>query len=186
MTKQELGARNCLYPLPVVIVGAIVKGRPNFVTIAHVGIMDLKTISLGMNKTHFTKAGIFENRTFSVNIPSVDLVEKTDYSGLVSGRDIDKAQLFKIFYGKLKTAPMIEECPVNMECTLVKNVDFPAHDIFMGEVVATYCDESVLDERGMLDYALLRPILFTMNDAGYWRLGERFATAWSIGKGLKG
>jgi len=166
-------------------VGAIVRGRPNFVTIAHVGIMDLKTVSLGMNKTHFTKAGIFENRTFSVNIPSVDLVEKTDYCGLVSGKDVDKSQMFKIFYGQLKTAPMIEECPVNMECRLVKNVDFPAHDIFMGEVVATYADESVLDDQGRLDYALLKPILFTMHDAGYWRLGERFADAWSIGKSLK-
>jgi flavin reductase (DIM6/NTAB) family NADH-FMN oxidoreductase RutF len=72
-----------------------------------------------------------------------------------------------------------------MECRLVKNVDFPAHDIFMGEVVATYADESVLDDQGRLDYALLKPILFTMHDAGYWRLGERFADAWSIGKSLK-
>ena len=185
MAKRSLGARNCLYPMPTTLVGALVRGRPNFATIAHVGIMDLKTISLGMNKTHFTKAGIFENRTFSVNLPSVDMVEKTDYCGLVSGKNIDKSKLFKIFYGELKTAPMIEECPVNMECRLVKNVDFPSHDIFMGEVVAAYCDESVLNEEEKLDYTLLKPILFTMHDAGYWKLGERFADAWSVGKSLK-
>lgn len=171
--------------MPTTLVGALVRGRPNFATIAHVGIMDLKTISLGMNKTHFTKAGIFENRTFSVNIPSVDMVEKTDYCGLVSGKNVDKSKLFKIFYGELKTAPMIEECPVNMECRLVKNVDFPSHDIFMGEVVAAYCDESVLNEEEKLDYTILKPILFTMHDAGYWKLGERFADAWSVGKSLK-
>jgi len=185
MAKKALGARNCLYPMPTTLVGALVRGRPNFATIAHVGIMDLKTISLGMNKTHFTKAGIFENRTFSVNIPSVDMVEKTDYCGLVSGKNVDKSKLFKIFYGELKTAPMIEECPVNMECRLVKNVDFPSHDIFMGEVVAAYCDESVLNEEEKLDYTILKPILFTMHDAGYWKLGERFADAWSVGKSLK-
>ena len=183
--KTELGAKNCLYPLPTVLVGALVRGRPNYMTLAHVGIMDLKTVSLGMNKTHYTKAGIFENRTFSVNIPSEDMVEKTDYCGLVSGRTVDKSALFKTFYGKLRTAPMIEECPVNMECRLVKNVDFPAHDVFMGEVVATYCDDAVLDGMGRLDYALLKPILFTMGDAGYWKLGERFAMAWSVGKGLE-
>jgi len=185
MAKRELGAVNCLYPLPTVLVGALVRGRPNYCTIAHVGIMDLKTISLGMNKTHLTKAGIFENRTFSVNIPSVDMVEKTDYCGLVSGKTVDKSKLFKTFYGQLRTAPMIEECAVNMECRLVKNVDFPAHDIFMGEVVAAYCDESVLGDDEKLDYAKLRPILFTMHDAGYWKLGERFADAWSVGKSLK-
>lgn len=185
MAKQELGAKNCLYPMPTVLVGALVKGRPNFITIAHVGIMDLQTVSLGMNKTHFTKAGIFENRTFSVNIPSQDMVEKTDYCGLVSGKNVDKSGLFRIFYGKLETAPMISECPVNMECRLVKNVDFPSHDIFMGEVVATYADDSVLGPDGKLDYGLLKPILFTMQDAGYWTLGPRFADAWSAGKGLK-
>jgi hypothetical protein len=35
-----------------------------------------------------------------------------------------------------------------------------------------------------VDYGALRPILFTMDDKGYRRLGERFADAWSAGKGL--
>ena len=66
------------------------------------------------------------------------------YCGIVSGKKVDKGALFKTFFGKLKTAPMIEECPVNMECQLVRTVDFPTHDIFMGEVVNTFCDEAVL------------------------------------------
>jgi len=41
--KISLGAKNCLYPLPTTIVGANVNGRPNYITIAHVGIMDLGT-----------------------------------------------------------------------------------------------------------------------------------------------
>ena len=41
---------------------------------------------------------------------------------------------------------MIEECPVNMECRLIKTVDFPKHDIFIGEIVQTYCDEEFLME----------------------------------------
>jgi len=48
--KTELGAVNCLYPLPTTLVGAHVKGKPNFITIAHVGIMDLGSLSLGMIK----------------------------------------------------------------------------------------------------------------------------------------
>lgn len=76
--KVELGAKNCLYPLPTVLVGALVDGKPNFVTIAHVGIMDPGAVSLGMNKKHYTNAGIKANKTFSVNIPSTKMVKETD------------------------------------------------------------------------------------------------------------
>jgi flavin reductase (DIM6/NTAB) family NADH-FMN oxidoreductase RutF len=68
--KVKLGERNCLYPMPTTLVGALVNGKPNYVTIAHVGIMDSTSVSLGMNKNHYTNQGIKENKTFSVNIPS--------------------------------------------------------------------------------------------------------------------
>jgi flavin reductase (DIM6/NTAB) family NADH-FMN oxidoreductase RutF len=179
--KTEIGARNCLYPMPTTLIGATVNGKPNYTTIAHVGIMDNQSISLSMAKMHHTNAGIKEHGTFSVNIPSVELVKKTDYCGLVSGKDADKSGLFKTFYGKLKTAPMIEECPINMECKLAKTIDFPRHDVFVGEIVSTYCDNGLLKD-GVPDISKLEPILFVMNDRSYWKLGERLAKAWQIGK----
>ncbi len=61
--KKDIGGRNCLYPLPTVLVGAQVNGRPNYITMAHVGIADPDSISLGMNKKHYTNIGIKENRS---------------------------------------------------------------------------------------------------------------------------
>jgi flavin reductase (DIM6/NTAB) family NADH-FMN oxidoreductase RutF len=181
--KVEVGAKNCLYPLPTTLVGALVNGKPNYITIAHVGIMDLESVSLGMAKAHYTNSGIKANGAFSVNIPSVKMVKETDYCGLTSGKTQDKAALFKTFYGKLKTAPMIEECAVNMECQLIKTVDFPNHDVLVGKIVATYCDETVLTD-GVVDFGKVQPILFVMNDRSYWNLGDKFAKAWDIGKEL--
>ena len=182
--KIGLGAKNCLYPLPTTLVGALVNGKPNYITIAHVGIMDLGSVSLGMSKVHYTNAGIKANGTFSVNIPSVKMVKETDHCGLVSGKTEDKSALFKTFYGKLKSAPMIEECTVNMECELIKTIDFPSHDVFVGKIAATYCDEAVLTE-GVVDFGKVQPILFVMNDRSYWKLGDKFAKAWDVGKELK-
>ena len=179
--KIGLGAKNCLYPLPTTLVGALVNGKPNYITIAHVGIMDLGSVSLGMSKVHYTNAGIKANGTFSVNIPSVKMVKETDHCGLVSGKTEDKSALFKTFYGKLKSAPMIEECTVNMECELIKTIDFPTHDVFIGKIAATYCDEAVLTE-GVVDFGKVQPILFVMNDRSYWKLGDKFAKAWDVGK----
>ena len=79
--KMKLGPKNCLYPMPTTLIGALVNGKPNYVTIAHVGIMDMESVSLGMNKSHYTNAGIKENRAFSVNIPSARLVKEADYCG---------------------------------------------------------------------------------------------------------
>lgn len=161
------------------------RGGPNFVTIAHVGIMDLGSVSPGMAKAHYTNAGIKENGTFSINLPSADMVKETDYCGLVSGKHVDKAQLFHVFYGNLKTAPMIAECPISTECRHIKVVDFPKHDVFIGEIVTTYAEDAVLTD-GVVDYGKVRPLLFTMTDQSYWELGKRFAKTWSIGKEFEG
>ncbi len=181
--RTELGAKNGLYPTPATLVGATVDGSPNFLTIAHVGIMDPGDISIGLSKTHHTNRGIKDHKTFSINVPSTAQVKEVDYCGLVTGKHVDKAHLFDVFYGALKTAPMVAECPINMECRLVKTVDFPKHDVFIGEITATYADDSVLTD-GSIDYAKVQPILFTMPDQSYWKLGERFAKPWSVGKEL--
>jgi len=182
--KVELGPKNCLYPLPTILVGALVNDKPNYITIAHVGITEPAAVSLGMNKVHYTNQGIKTNRTFSINIPSITMVKETDYCGLISGKDKNKTDMFKTFYGQLKTAPMIEECSINMECELIKIVDFPNHDLFIGKVVATHCDESVLTN-GVVDLGKVQPILFAMNDRSYWSIGKKIGKAWSIGKEFK-
>lgn len=182
--KKRLGRVNALYPTPTVLVGATVDGKPNFITIAHVGIMTHSHISLGMGKIHYTNSGIKENKTFSVNIPHEMLVTETDYVGLVTGKKVDKSNLFDLFYGELETAPMIKECHVNMECRLERIVDFPTHDVFVGEIIETYADDSVLTN-GRIDVSKIKPLLFDMPMKKYWSLGNSIADCWNIGKNLK-
>ena len=185
--KTKLGGINVLYPTPTVVVGAMVKGRANYITIAHIGIVNHARpylISLSMAKAHHTNKGIRENKVFSVNIPSENLVVETDYVGMVSGKKTDKSGLFEAFYGEDKNAPMIAQCPVNMECRLYDTYDTPTHDLFIGEIVETYADESVLSE-GKVDLAKVRPLLFDMSSIQYWSLGEVVASCWSVGKQLK-
>jgi len=182
--KEKLGATNALYPLVTAIVGATVDGTPDFATIAHVGIAHLKGITLGMGNIHLTNKGILENETFSVNLPSEELVALTDHIGMVSGTQEDKSGLFELFYGELDTAPMIQECKVTMECKLIDHVKLPTHDLFVGEVVGTYADLDVLTN-GIVDIAKLKPLLFDMASKKYWGLGDPVAKCWSVGKEWK-
>ncbi len=185
--KKKLNAINVLYPTPTVLVGAVVDGKPNFITIAHIGIVNHARpylISISSAKAHYTNAGIKTHKAFSVNIPSEDLVVETDYAGMVSGKKTDKSELFEIFHGELENAPMIKACPINMECRLYDIYDTPTHDLFIGEIVETHADESVLTE-GKVDLAKLKPLLFDMSSIKYWSVGNTVANCWKVGKRLK-
>lgn len=184
---QPIGPVNALYPMPTTLVGAVVDGKPNFLAVAHVGILNHGTpqyLSIGLGKVHYSNAGIHANKAFSICLPSEALMVETDYCGIMTGRKTDKAALFDVFYGRLKTAPMIRQCPVNMELKLHDVLDFTTHDIFIGELVETYADDGVM-EAGKIDVARLRPLLFDMASKRYWSLGPSLGNCWSVGKSLK-
>lgn len=191
--RVKLGGLNALYPTPTTLVGAHVNGKPNFLTIAHVGILNYgpgaegarELISISLSKQHYTPQGIRENRAFSVNLPSEALIRETDYCGVVSGAKEDKASLFTIFYGTLPAAPMIEECPVCMECWVVDTYEITGYDVFIGEIVETYAHEGALTD-GRPDLAKIRPLLFDMNSRKYWGLNpEPLGDCWRIGVNFK-
>jgi len=185
--KKKIGSQNVLYPTPVTIVAALVNGKANFLNVAHVGILNAAAphlISLGMNKAHYTNIGIREQKTFSVNILSQDHMIKMDYVGLVSGSKTDKSGVFETFFGELKTSPLIRNCPLSMECRLHDTYELKTHDVFIGEIVATYADEAVLTD-GKVDLAKVKPLLFDMNTLQYWSLGQAMGKCWNVGKQYK-
>jgi flavin reductase (DIM6/NTAB) family NADH-FMN oxidoreductase RutF len=184
MEKIRLSPRTFLYPMPTVLIGANVSGEPNYTTIAYCGIAQNTPpmISVASAKVHYSNAGIKENKSFSVNIPSENMVKAVDFMGLNSGRSVDKSAIFEHFYGTLKTAPMIKECPLNLECRLVTIVDLKGgNEFFIGEIVAAYAEEKFLTS-GIPDVTKIRPIIFSMHDNNYWKLGDHLGRAWNIGK----
>jgi flavin reductase (DIM6/NTAB) family NADH-FMN oxidoreductase RutF len=184
---KPIGPVNALYPMPTTLVGTVVDEKPNFLAVAHVGILNHGTpqyLSIGLHKSHYSNAGIHASRTFSICLPSENLMEATDYCGIMTGKKTDKAALFDVFYGTLQTAPMIRECPVNMEMKLQEVLDFNAHEIFVGELVQTYVSDDV-DCDGVIDIARLKPLLFDMASKRYWSLGSALGQCWGAGKALK-
>ena len=183
--RQKIG-NNFFIPMPVVLVGTKVKGTVNFMAVGWCtrANADPPMIACGIGNHHHTPRGIAKTGTFSVNIPSRDLLEKTDYCGLVSGANVDKSQVFSVFYGVLKTAPMIRECPVTLECRLVKSVPLPTNTLYVGEIAAAYADLSAVKD-GKPDFQAMDPLLLTMPDNTYWTLGSAAGKAWSAGLKLK-
>ncbi|MDW7708849.1 MAG: flavin reductase family protein [Deferrisomatales bacterium] len=188
MDKVKLGPKTCLYPMPTVLVGALVGGKANYLTVAYCGIVQHKPpmVAVTLGRGHYTNVGIREHGTFSVNIPPARLAEVTDWVGLHSGAAVDKSGVFENVYGVLGTAPMIRECPLNLECRVVRTLDLGGmNEVFIGEIAEVYADPGILTE-GLPDLAKLDPIVFSMHDNTYWRVGEKLGTAWSLGRAFRG
>jgi len=185
MDKIKIDTNAFVYPMPMVIVGAVVDGKPNFMAAAWVARVNFKPpmimVALG---DHYTNRGIDANRAFSVNVPDVALMEKTDYCGIVSGRKVDKSKLFDVFSGSLPGAPLIRECPLVMACRLNQSVKLPFDTLYIGDIVEVYTEERFLTD-GKPDIKKMNPFTLTMPDNRYWRVGEMAGRAWSDGKKLK-
>jgi flavin reductase (DIM6/NTAB) family NADH-FMN oxidoreductase RutF len=185
--KIKISNNVFVYPMPVTLLGTNVGGKANFMALGWVSRVNANPpmIGIGVHKSHYTPEGIEENRSFSINFPGAEMIRETDYCGLVSGENKDKSSLFEVFYGELKTAPMIKECTLNLECRLVETLELPTNYFFVGEIVAAYSEEQYLTQ-GKPDIKKMEPLLLTMPDNSYWTVGDYAGAAWGIGKNLKG
>lgn len=165
-----------LYPCPVALVTCSDgKGKDNIVTLAWVGVANSTppTIAAGIRPTRYSASLIDKSREFVVNIPTVDILEKVDYCGVVSGFDVKKFEatgLTREPASKVK-APMIKECPINLECKVRRTLLLGSHRLYLGEVLETHVDQSILDSNGSIDYAKAQP--FVYNTREYWSLGKK-------------
>ncbi len=165
-----------LFPCPVVLVTCVdSNGEPNIITLAWAGTVcsEPPTIALGIRPTRYSHKLIKNSKEFVVNIPTAKIIKETDYCGVTSGKDIDKFSETKLTQeqaDKVK-APLIRECPVNMECVLKAIVPLGAHDMFLGEIVQVHIDPDILDEKGNIDFTKADPFVFNLGE--YWSLHKK-------------
>ena len=144
-----------LAPVPAVMVSCARKGeRPNIVTIAWAGTVnsDPPMCSVSVRKERFSHPMLTASREFTVTLPTAALAEKVDYCGVVSGRDVDKFAACGLTPEPAETvgAPLVAECPVNLECRVKQILELGSHDLFLADILAVRADERLIDEKGRL------------------------------------
>jgi flavin reductase (DIM6/NTAB) family NADH-FMN oxidoreductase RutF len=175
--------------MPVAMVGANVNEKPNFMTVAWHGVANAEPlmIAVAIRPHRHTYKGIKQNMTFSLNVPSTDQIKEADYCGIFSGARCDKVAdcNFKVFYGKLENAPMIEQCPVNVECRVAHILTLGTHAFVIGSVESVHISSScVTDEKP--DAEKIKPFIYVYGTAReYKSLGNHLAQAYTVGKELK-
>ena len=176
MAKKETKPGVSLFPVPVVLVTCADKdGRANIITLAWAGVVcsEPPMVSVSIRPHRYSHGLIKERKEFVVNIPTSDIMKQTDTCGVISGRDNDKFAVTGLTPEPARhvKAPMIKECPVSLECKLKTSIVLGTHEIFIGEVVATHIDESVMSAEGKIDFSKARP--FTFDCGEYWTLKEK-------------
>lgn len=171
----------CL-PWTQTLLGTQVQGKVNFMALDWLTRANFNPPMLGIcvGNTHASNQAIREMGQFSINVPTVDMIEVTDYCGITSAKREDKSKLFEVYYGELKSAPLITSCPLNIECRLVQTVDLPTNSFFIGEIVTIFTEEQYLSD-GKPDVKKIRPFLLTMPDNRFWSVGEKVGNAWKDG-----
>jgi len=170
-------------PYITVLAGASVDGKPNYATVGAYGVVSQKPVLyISLKNSHYTTAGVVENGFFSVNMPSSELLEKTDYCGIVSGSKVDKSKIFESFYDEAGNAPMIKECPINYLCKVVQTIPIFDFTMFLGEIVAVYANEDCVDN-GKPNALKMKPIV--MMAAEYYDLNEKIGSVFKACDGYK-
>ncbi|NOZ20180.1 MAG: flavin reductase family protein [Planctomycetes bacterium] len=183
--KAKLPPFEALCPLPVVLLTCQdEEGKSNIITLAWVGICssDPPQLSASVAPSRHSHDILEKAGYFVINVPSIPLLEKVDQAGCVSGRDVDKWQEigFTPVPSDLAGAPLIEECPINIECKTRQYISLGGHDMFIGKILSVHANKDILDAEGGVDFAKAQPFCF--NHGEYWSLGEKIG---SIGMSKK-
>lgn len=169
--KKNIGNVLALYPKPMIVVGAEVEGKVNWLVVGHTGIIGHDHVLVSMSKSHYTNQGIRKSKKLSINLVSREMLPQADYVGSVSGASVNKSGVFKYHWGENGT-PVIDASPLTMECNVEDIFETEGFDNFICSIANTYAAPEVLDSEGKLDYTQLKPVLFEFPTYSYIATGE--------------
>ena len=164
-----------LYPWPLVLVSCVdADGKPNIITIGASSVCSAHPLVVGvaMGIRQYSYELMKATGDFGVNIPDTAQLFGADYCGSISGRHTNKFDDLEwtATPGTKIASPLIEECPVSLECKIVEVAHLGSHDWVMGEAVAVHVEESLLDGDSIV-FERTDPVWSFFGE--YWSVGEK-------------
>ena len=153
MKKTAKNKVLCMQPVPKTLVSCRDKdGRNNALVVGFTAnvSLDPAMVMVGIVPTRYSHHMVKESGCFVINLPKKGYEKEYNYLGSVSGRDEDKFEKMNIRFedGEYVDAPILSDCPVSIECSVVDSITPGTHELFIGKVEAVHVDEEYLDERG--------------------------------------
>lgn len=158
INKIQADMKSCLNPMPRVLVSCRgLDGEDNVLAVGYCGNCSYAPpmVMVGIVPSRYSYKIIKESGCFVVNLVDKDYKETFDYLGSHSKRDEDKLVKMnvKLKDGVKVNAPIIEDCPVNIECTIVDSIVTGSHEMFIGKVEYVHADKKMVDSEGKIDFS---------------------------------
>lgn len=181
MTKRILKKELLLYPCPILLVTSKLGDKRNVLTVSWSGIASShpEYITISISKKRYSHALIVNSGAFIVNIINEDLLSAADYCGSHSGESVDKFDhcRFTTSSGTFVDVPLIDDCPINIECKVENIIDLGSHDLIIGKVLAKWIngdiDDSELHEK-LRPAVYFRPNYYNLNNTILGEYGKTF------------
>lgn len=188
MSKQHWKGSVLLAPVPAALVSCGTIEEPNVLTIAWTGILSTHPpmTYISVRPSRHSYPILMEKREFVINLTTSSMCRETDFCGVKSGKNTDKFALCGLTAEPAITvsAPMIAECPVNLECKITETKDFGSHTMFIAEITGVNADEKYIDSKGKLN--LQQCGLMAYAHGEYFALGRKLGDfGWSVRKKKK-
>lgn len=153
MKKTAKNIELSLQPIPRLIVSCRDKeGRNNALVVGFAAnaSLDPAMVMVGIAPSRFSHHMVKETGCFVINLPGKNFQKEYNYLGTKSGRDGDKFAALGLKWedGTKVNAPVLTDCPVSIECSVVTSIQPGTHELFIGKVEAVDVDEEYLDEKG--------------------------------------
>ena len=174
--KKEVNKGGSLQPSPKVLVSCRgLNGEENALSVAYCGncSYDPPMLMVGIVPSRYSYKMIKESGCFVVNVVEKDYEEVFNYLGSVSKKDEDKLEKMNVKRadGVVVNAPILTDCPVNIECKVKSIEHLGSHDMFIADIVGVNVDESLLDEKGKLHLAKAGLCAYAHGE--YFELGKK-------------
>ena len=175
MARKSFKAGALTAPLPPVMVTVGDMECSNIITIGWTGILSTvppRTYISVRPQRHSYKM-LKDKGEFVINLTPSNLTKEADYCGIYTGKKVDKFAKCKLtkVKGTQVDAPMIDECPVSIECKVTDIIPLGSHDMFMADIVAVNVDENLFDKDDKMHLDKANLVAYAHGE--YFELGKK-------------
>lgn len=161
MKKVQGNMKSSLQPVPKVLVSCRDnEGKDNALAVAYCCncSYDPPMVMVGIVPSRYSYNMVKESGVFVVNLVTEEQKKMFDYLGNHSGRDEDKFLKLniKVEEGVKVNAPLLADCPVNIECKVVDSIVTGSHEMFVGKIEYVHTDKEIVDDNGNIDFSKIQ------------------------------
>ncbi len=153
------------YPFPVTVVVSKFEDKVNMMSaVWHTQLsFDPPLYGVLISRKRFSHNLIEKSKQFTLNFLDYEFLETVAFVGSVSGRELDKAEVFDIPLkdGRIIDVPILSESYAAYECELYDEREYGDHTLFVGKIVGVhYSEDAYYGEKFIPDVYKIRPVLY--------------------------